>query len=67
MVPELLRPRMLLVNALENQARRRKDIAARISRQAGLLQQQHGLPGQGGDLVSKGVQTVVEKVRGRLT
>jgi hypothetical protein len=62
--PKLLRPRMLLVNALENQARRRKDIAAEYLDKLALLQQQHGLPGQGGDLVEKGVKTVVEKIRG---
>ncbi len=62
--PKLLRPRMLLVNALENQARRRKDIAAEYLDKLTLLQQQHGLPGQGGDLVEKGVKTVVEKIRG---
>jgi tetratricopeptide (TPR) repeat protein len=62
--PRLLRPRMLLVNALENQARRRKDIAAEYLDKLALLQAQHGLPGQGGDLVARGVQTLVEKVRG---
>jgi tetratricopeptide (TPR) repeat protein len=62
--PRLLRPRMLLVNALENQARRRKDIAAEYLDKLALLQEQHGLPGQGGELVARGVQTVTDKVRG---
>jgi hypothetical protein len=61
--PKLLRPRMLLVNALENQARRRKDIAAEYLDKLALLQEQHALPGRGGDLVSKGVRTVAAKVR----
>ena len=59
---QLLRPRMLLVNALENQTRRRADIAREYLDKLALLQQQHALPpGVGSDLVAKGVQTVVEK------
>ena len=42
---QLLRPRMLLVNALENQARRRPDIAREYMEKLALLQQRHALPG----------------------
>ncbi len=63
--PDLLRPRMLLVNALENQARRRRDIAAEYLDKLALLQEKHALPaGQGADLVARGVDTVREKSRG---
>jgi len=56
---ELLRPRMLLVNALENQARRRPDIVREYLDKLTLLQQQHDLPaGAGSALVAKGVDTV---------
>jgi Flp pilus assembly protein TadD len=59
---QLLRPRMLLVNALENQCRRRPDIAREYLQKLALLQERHALPpGVGSDLVAKGVQTVVEK------
>ncbi len=59
---QLLRPRMLLVNAMENQTRRRPDIAREYLDKLALLQQLHALPaGVGSDLVTKGVQTVVEK------
>jgi tetratricopeptide (TPR) repeat protein len=59
---ELLRPRMLLVNALENEARRRPDIAREYLEKLSLLQQRHPLPeGAGADLVTKGVKTVAEK------
>jgi tetratricopeptide (TPR) repeat protein len=58
----LLRPRMLLVNALENQTRRRPDIAREYLEKLALMQQRHPLPaGLGSDLVAKGVQTVIEK------
>jgi tetratricopeptide (TPR) repeat protein len=58
----LLRPRMLLVNALENQARRRPDIAGEYLEKLTLLQSRHALPGGvGADLVAKGVQTVADK------
>ena len=57
-----LRPRMLLVNALENQTRRRPDIAREYLEKLALLQERHALaPGVGSDLVAKGVQAVVEK------
>ena len=60
---ELLRPRMLLVNALENETRRRPDIAREYLQKLALLQQRHALPpGAGRELVAKGVQTVVDKV-----
>jgi tetratricopeptide (TPR) repeat protein len=63
--PKLLRPRMLLVNALENQARRRKDIVAEYLGKLALLQEKHPLsPGQGNDLVTAAVRTVTEKARG---
>ena len=53
---ELLRPRMLLVNALENETRRRPDIAREYLEKLALLQQRHALPpGAGSDLVAKGV------------
>jgi tetratricopeptide (TPR) repeat protein len=59
---QLLRPRMLLVNALENETRRRPDIAREYLDKLALLQQRHALPlGVGGDLVAKGVKAVIEK------
>ncbi len=62
--PKLPRPRMLLVNALENQARRRKDIVAEYLGKLALLQEKHPLPpGQGHDLVAAAVRTVVDKAR----
>jgi len=62
--PQLLRPRMLLVNALEYQARRRKDIVAEYLGKLSLLQQKHALPaGRGADLVTAGVRSVVDKTR----
>jgi tetratricopeptide (TPR) repeat protein len=63
--PRLLRPRMLLVNALENQARRRKDIVVEYLEKLALLQERHALaPGPGSELVARAVQTVAEKARG---
>jgi hypothetical protein len=62
--PQLLRPRMLLVNALESQARRRQDIVVEYLDKLALLQDKHALPaGQGRDLVARGVQTVSDKAR----
>lgn len=62
--PKLLRPRMLLVNALENQSRRRKDMVAEYLDKLALLQEQQALPpGPGADLVAQGVRTVREKAR----
>lgn len=59
---QLLRPRMLLVNALENETRRRPDIAREYLEKLALLQARHALPdGVGADLVAKGVKTVGEK------
>ncbi len=61
---ELLRPRLLLVNALENQARRRPDIVREYLDKLALLQQQHVLPaGAGSSLVEKGVNTVRQKAQ----
>jgi tetratricopeptide (TPR) repeat protein len=59
---QLLRPRMLLVNALENETRRRPDIVREYLGKLVMLQQRHALPpGVGTDLVSEGVATVSEK------
>jgi tetratricopeptide (TPR) repeat protein len=59
---EQLRPRMLLVNALENESRRRPDIVREYLEKLTLLQEKHPLPpGPGSDLVAKGVRTVTEK------
>jgi hypothetical protein len=59
---ELLRPRMLLINALENETRRRPDIAREYLGKLSLLQQRDALsPGAGAALVAKGVKTVMEK------
>ncbi len=61
---QLLRPRMLLVNALENQTRRRPDIAREYLEKLELLQQRHALAGGvGNELVAKGVSTVSEKAK----
>ena len=61
---KLLRPRMLLVNALENQARRRPDMVREYLERLALLQQQHALPESAGSaLVEKGVRTVAEKAQ----
>jgi tetratricopeptide (TPR) repeat protein len=62
--PQLLRPRMLLVNALENQSRRRKDIVVEYLDKLALLQDKHALPGgKGSELVARAVQTVSDKAR----
>jgi tetratricopeptide (TPR) repeat protein len=61
---QLLRPRMLLVNALENQTRRRPDMAREYLDKLSLLQQRHVLPpGVGADLVAKAVAVVIEKAK----
>ena len=61
---QLLRPRMLLVNALENQTRRRPDIAREYLEKLALLQQRHALTASvGNDLVAKGVAKVSEKAK----
>jgi hypothetical protein len=63
--PRLLRPRMLLVNALENQTRRRKDIVVEYLEKLALLEQRHAMPpGQGSELVAQGIQAVIAKARG---
>jgi hypothetical protein len=60
----LLRPRMLLVNALENQSRRRPDIVREYLEKLDLLQQRHALvEGVGNQLVAKGVAIVSEKAK----
>jgi tetratricopeptide (TPR) repeat protein len=60
----LLRPRMLLVNALENQSRRRPDMVREYLDRLALLQQQSPLAeGTGSKLVEKGVRTVTEKAQ----
>jgi tetratricopeptide (TPR) repeat protein len=60
---DLLRPRLLLINALESESRRRPDITREYLDKLALLQQQHALPpGVHRDLVAKAVGTVVEKV-----
>jgi tetratricopeptide (TPR) repeat protein len=59
---EQLRPRMLLVNALENESRRRPDIVREYLDKLALLQDKHALPaGPGAELVAKGVRTVTDK------
>jgi tetratricopeptide (TPR) repeat protein len=59
---ELLRPRMLLVNALESEARRRPDIAREYLGKLSLLQQRHALTeGPGADLIAAAVRVVAEK------
>jgi tetratricopeptide (TPR) repeat protein len=61
---ELLRPRMLLVNALENQSRRRPDMVREYLDRLALLQLQSPLAeGPGSKLVEKGVSTVTEKAQ----
>jgi tetratricopeptide (TPR) repeat protein len=61
---DLLRPRMLLVNALENEARRRPDIVREYLDRLALLQQRHVLSaGPGSLLVDKGVTTLTNKAR----
>jgi hypothetical protein len=63
--PERLRPRLLLVNALENQARRRRDMVAEYLDKLALLQDKHALPeGRGRDLVARAVATVTDGARG---
>jgi len=59
---DLLRPRMLLVNALENETRRRPDIAREYLEKLALLQQRHVLAlSAGSELVAKGARAVAEK------
>ena len=59
------RPRMLLVNALEYEARRRPDIVREYLAKLALLQQAHPLPGgRGAELVDQGVATVRGKAGG---
>jgi len=59
---QLLRPRLLLVNALENESRRRPDIVREYLAKLALLQRQHApAAGRGRELVEQGVQTLAEK------
>jgi hypothetical protein len=61
---ELLRPRMLLVNALESEARRRPDIAREYLGKLAMLQQRHALTeGRGSELIALAVR-VVEQMAG---
>ncbi len=53
---------MLLVIALESEARRRPDIAREYLGKLSLLQQRHALTtGPGADLIASAVRTVTEK------
>jgi tetratricopeptide (TPR) repeat protein len=57
-----VRPRMLLVNALENEARRRPDIVREYLGRLALLQERHPLPAsRAAQLVEQGVRAVTEK------
>jgi tetratricopeptide (TPR) repeat protein len=59
-----LRARMLLVNALENQSRRRPDMVLEYLDRLMLLQRTHSLPaGQGAELVASGVDSLIAKTR----
>lgn len=59
---ELLRPRLLLVNALENESRRRPDIVREYLGKLSLLQQQHPVAdATGKELLTRGVLAVVDK------
>jgi tetratricopeptide (TPR) repeat protein len=59
---ELLRPRMLLINALESEARRRPDIAREYLGKLSLLQHRHALTeGPGADLIAAAVRIVADK------
>jgi hypothetical protein len=61
---QLLRPRMLLVSALENQARRRPDIVREYLDKLLLLQERHDLgQGPGAQLLERAVNTVADKAR----
>ncbi|HLA72152.1 MAG TPA: hypothetical protein VK624_11625 [Steroidobacteraceae bacterium] len=52
----------MLLNALENETRRRPDIAREYLEKLSLLQQRHALlPGEGGELVSKAAKLVAKK------
>ncbi|HTU68144.1 MAG TPA: tetratricopeptide repeat protein [Steroidobacteraceae bacterium] len=56
------RPRLLLVNALENEARRRPDIVREYLEKLALLQDKHPLPpGRAADLVAKAISAVTDK------
>jgi tetratricopeptide (TPR) repeat protein len=62
--PELLRPRMLLVSAREQQSRRRKDMVAEYLGKLALLQEKHPLRrGPGFDLIAAAVDTVRDQAR----
>jgi tetratricopeptide (TPR) repeat protein len=60
---ETLRPRLLLINALENQARRRPDIAREYVDKLALLQQRLPITDASGELVARAVATVTQKAR----
>jgi tetratricopeptide (TPR) repeat protein len=59
---DLLRPRMLLVNALESETRRRPDIAREYLGKLTLLQQRHpSTDGPGAELIASAVRLVTDK------
>lgn len=60
---DALRPRMLLVTALENESRRRADIAREYLAKLQLLQQRHPLS-HGADLVAKAVASLGSRSAG---
>jgi hypothetical protein len=59
---DLLRPRMLLINALESETRRRPDIAREYLGKLALLQQRHtSSDGAGAELIASAVRIVTDK------
>jgi tetratricopeptide (TPR) repeat protein len=59
---DLLRPRMLLINALESETRRRPDIAREYLGKLSLLQQRHtSIDGPGAELIASAVRIVTDK------
>jgi hypothetical protein len=61
---DLLRPRMLLVNALEHQSRRRADIVREYLPKLELLHERHALPaGRWRELVQRAVCTLTNEFR----
>jgi Tfp pilus assembly protein PilF len=62
--PALLRPRLLLVTALEHQSRRRKDMVAEYLGKLALLQEKHPLTsGQGAELMAAAVDALRVRTR----
>jgi tetratricopeptide (TPR) repeat protein len=59
---DLLRPRMLLINALESETRRRPDIAREYLAKLSMLQQRYAaMEGPGAELIATAVRTVIDK------